>query len=148
MEPHTFNQIIRELVFKGSLRWILPVEGVYDEVERMDGAAKKWLSTYDTSIQASTVSKPLASPSFPYYPFLRQCYRSDSMKNRLRLWGIIKQFDDIWADYCLHGWQRDVFYNRNPISTGIAEMACWATDHDVADGNSARCWMCEIVASS
>jgi hypothetical protein len=145
MEPHTFHQIVRQLLLKGSLRWILPVKDAYNEVKRMHGAAIKWLSAYDTSIRAGTVVRPLTSPSFPYYPFLRQCFRSDSMMNRRRLWGIVKQFDDIWADYRLRGWQRDVFYCRNPTFTGVrplSEMACWATDDDVA--KQAGCWMCSM----
>jgi hypothetical protein len=31
------------------------------------------------------------------------------MRNRERLWDIVKQFDDLWRDYRLHIWQRDVF---------------------------------------
>ena len=105
-----FNQIIREILFIGSLRWILPVEHAHGEVERMDNVAKKWLSVHGPF---ESTTKPLASPFFPYYPFLRACYNSDSMMNRRRLWGIVKQFDPIWADYRLHGWQRDVFVDSD-----------------------------------
>jgi hypothetical protein len=129
MEPHTFNLIIREALFHGALRWVLPVNGAYDETERMDDVARKWLSTHGTlsddtvSPQASIhgVVTPLASLYFPHYAFLRECYKSDSMMNRKRLWGIVKQFDAIWTDYRLNGWERDVFY--------VGWVTCFSRTH-------------------
>ena len=120
MEPRTFNLIIRGALFHGTLRWVLPVNGAYDETERMGDVARKWLSTHGT-LSADTVSPPasihgivtpLMSLYFPYYAFLRECYKSDSMMNRKRLWGIVKQFDVIWTDYRLNGWERNVFYGH------------------------------------
>jgi hypothetical protein len=46
MESHMFNQIIRQALFNGALRWVLPVKGAYDQVERMDDVAEMALHVW------------------------------------------------------------------------------------------------------
>lgn len=52
---------------------------------------------------------PLFDSTFPLFAFLRTCYTDDSMRSRRRRWMLIKQFDELWANYRAHGWQRDSF---------------------------------------
>jgi hypothetical protein len=116
-ESSTFNQIAREAVFNGTLRWLLPVNDTYGEIENATKVAQVWLSAYSDASNSVTPSEsslrgitiPFASNSFPYWVFIPACYKSHSMMNRKRLWGIVKQFDILWKDYRLNGWERDHF---------------------------------------
>lgn len=60
-------------------------------------------------------SAMLLSPHLDRLAFLRACWESDSMMNRKRLWGQVKQFERIWADYRLHGWHVDRFYSSDDL---------------------------------
>jgi hypothetical protein len=109
MEPHMFNQIIREAMIYGCLRWIIPVEGAYDEVKRFDETARKWLrpsnappdetNDHDSDAHLLNATMLPTLETFPYLAFLRACFASHSMMNRRRIWGIVKQFDEIWSGH-------------------------------------------------
>lgn len=105
------NQTIKAVVLSGSEFWILPVTTKAGEEERALHVAKEWLATAspDRDVLLTTPESPFHSSAFPYLAFVHACYESDSMRNRQRLWNIVKQFDSLWRDYRLHGWQRDVF---------------------------------------
>lgn len=49
-------------------------------------------------------------PHFPALAFIAACWSSDSMMNRKRLWGQVRQFEGLWQEYRLHGWQVNRFY--------------------------------------
>lgn len=55
------------------------------------------------------------SPRLDLLAFIRGCWDSDSMMNRKRLWGQVKQFQTLWVDYRLHGWERDRFYSSDDL---------------------------------
>jgi hypothetical protein len=55
------------------------------------------------------MDSPLDDPSFPYIQFVRSCFESNSMRNRRRLWGQVKQMEKVWMDYRVHGWKVDRF---------------------------------------
>jgi len=54
------------------------------------------LSLLHLTTRVSLNSVRWDSPRFPAYAFVRACYESDSMMNRKRLWGIVKQVEEIW----------------------------------------------------
>ena len=105
------NQVMRTAVFKGPAFWILPVKTIPEEEELAEAIALEWLHsvTEKKSALAGGCKSAFQSGSFPYAAFVHACYESDSMRNRERFWRIVKQFDNLWRDYRLHGWQRDVF---------------------------------------
>jgi hypothetical protein len=108
-EPGFLNQVVKAAVLTGSAFWILPVKTIAGEEERAQHTAMEWLATVSSESSTFDVKSPFRSASFPYFAFVHACYESDSMRNRERLWNIVKQFDDLWRDYRLHGWQRGVF---------------------------------------
>ena len=108
-EPAFLNQTIKDAVLSGSEFWILPVTTIAGEEERALHVAKEWLAAASSDRDVLTTESPFHSSAFPYLAFVHACYESDSMRNRQRLWNIVKQFDGLWRDYRLHGWQRDVF---------------------------------------
>lgn len=57
----------------------------------------------------------LAHPQFPHLRFVRACWDSDSMMNRKRLWGMVKQFDGLWKEYRTNGWDVDRFFPSEEI---------------------------------
>ena len=102
-ESSFLNQTIKATVLGGSEFWILPVTTLPGEEERARQVAMNWFTTASSDHPLTTES-PFHSPSFPYLAFVHACYESDSMRNRQRLWNIVKQFDGLWRDYRLHGW--------------------------------------------
>lgn len=108
-EPAFLNQTIKVAVLSGSEFWMLPVTTIPGEVERALHVAMEWLATASSDRDVVTTDSPFYSSAFPYLAFVHACYESDSMRNRQRLWNIVKHFDGVWKDYRLHGWQRDVF---------------------------------------
>jgi len=108
-EPAFLNQTIKVAVLWGSEFWILPVTTIAGEEERALHVAMEWLATTSSGRDVLTTGSPFHSSAFPYLAFVHACYKSDSMRNRQRLWNIVKQFDGLWRDYRLHGWQPDVF---------------------------------------
>jgi hypothetical protein len=110
-EPTFLNHTIKAAVLGGSAFWILPIKTIAGEEERAQRIGMEWLAAVpsENSETVCTLESPFYSASFPYVAFVHACYESDSMRNRERLWNIVKQFDDLWRDYRLHGWQRDMF---------------------------------------
>ncbi|KAF8801727.1 hypothetical protein BYT27DRAFT_7197720 [Phlegmacium glaucopus] len=115
-EPAFLNQVIKEAMLRGSAFWILPVAAIPGEMERAWEVANQWLvmASSNRAREVQPRKSPFNSPSFPF-----ACYGSDSMRNRQRFWNIAKQFDGIWRDYRLNGWQRDIFtsYGEAPLDT-------------------------------
>lgn len=62
-------------------------------------------------VPGSSVLPLVKSPHFPRLAFVRECWASDSMRNRRRLWGQVAQFEELWRDYRLHGWRVDRFFH-------------------------------------
>ncbi|KAJ7645911.1 hypothetical protein DFH06DRAFT_579665 [Mycena polygramma] len=77
-------------VHRGDLGWILPVKGVKGEVERANTAARGWYS------ECSELASVFDSKDFPFSRFVSECSRSNSMRNRRRLWNIFKQYKALW----------------------------------------------------
>jgi len=110
-EPHFLNQVFKAAVLGGSAFWILPVRTIVGEEKRAEEIGMEWLANV-RGVNSTVIEgwrSVFYSESFPYVTFVHACYESDSMRNRERFWKIVKQFDDIWRDYRVHGWQRDVF---------------------------------------
>ncbi|KAJ7645904.1 hypothetical protein DFH06DRAFT_1424523 [Mycena polygramma] len=77
-------------VHHGDLGWILPVENVKGEVERANTAARGWYP------ERSELASVLDSKDFPFSRFVSECSKSNSMRNRRRLWSIYKQYEVLW----------------------------------------------------
>jgi hypothetical protein len=106
------KQVIKRAIFEGSLRWVLPVSNFPGDEERALAAIAKWVPEGSIVFENSskpTASKYLSSSVFPHVEFIRACFEDGSMLNRKRLWDNVKQFDGLWRDYRLHGWQCDRF---------------------------------------
>lgn len=119
----------------GELRWLLPVRGLMNEEEHAYAAARLWFPEYRDLVTSGTsdrdsssekrisvLAELLAHPEFPIFPFLRACWESDSMKNRRRLWGIVKQFDTLWKEYRTNGPKVHRFFPSEEI------LACLQRD--------------------
>ncbi|KAF8155696.1 hypothetical protein B0H34DRAFT_860014 [Crassisporium funariophilum] len=106
-DSNYFRYILREMASDPSrcLYWIRPVSAL-GEVGKANQALSTWISEPSSSLGPSC---PLDDTNFPYIPFIRACYESDSMRNRQRLWGQVKQFEEVWRDYRAHGWIVDRF---------------------------------------
>ncbi|KAJ7870741.1 hypothetical protein B0H14DRAFT_236296 [Mycena olivaceomarginata] len=89
-------------VHSAEFRWILPVAAVAGEVQRANRAAMKWCSKSAGARARQARSAParlacvLDSKDFPFSHFLRECLKSDSMRNRERLWKISQQYITLW----------------------------------------------------
>jgi hypothetical protein len=103
--------MFKTAVLSGSLFWILPVATLPGEENRARRIAMEWpgLAMVSSAQDALVVELPFHAALFPYVAFVHACYKSENMQNRERLWKIVKQFDGLWRDYRLHGWQRDIF---------------------------------------
>lgn len=131
--PAFLDRVLQEAITHGSLRWLLPVDGLLDEHARASAALQTWLpeacrsapspcprapsSTADVHGDgAASVAQPSArilfmSPHLDRVAFVHACWQSDSMMNRKRLWGQVQQFEALWTEYRLNGWQGDRFYS-------------------------------------
>lgn len=102
-KPQLVNQLLKRRICLplGSLHWLLPVSTMDGEEDRFWKATKTWFpSGRDTNIFYST---------FPLFEFVKANYRTSSMKNRRRLWGISQQFRELWIQYRTEGYEDDVF---------------------------------------
>lgn len=64
--------------------------------------------------------KPLLlDPQFPALAFIQACLKSDSMRNRRRLWGMAQQIEGVERKYRVDGWEVDRFYPSEEI---VADM--------------------------
>ncbi|KAJ7766386.1 hypothetical protein DFH07DRAFT_1013659 [Mycena maculata] len=84
------DEILWHQVHHGDLRWVLPVRGVKDEVERANSAVKGWYGN------PAGLASAFDSREFPFARFMLECARSNSMRNRRRLWLIYKQYKVLW----------------------------------------------------
>ena len=75
---------------------------------------------------------PLFDPTFPLAAFLAAFRTSASMRARRRRWGLVKQWDRLFAAYRRDGWERDVF--TPPETTwaqsdyGLLQCQCKTTE--------------------
>src|ERR1700683_3150063 len=111
-DPPYLKQVLKQAIIGGSLRWILPVETLPGEVQSALNAFSTWSDKSSpvvlegiASCKLESILQLLALPSFPHFQFTRACFDSDSMMNRKRLWGIVKQYDGLWRDYRLRGYE-------------------------------------------
>lgn len=111
-----FNHVLKEMTADISrpLYWVRPATTRDGEVERARGPLQTWLpSLEETNIvnrnSVEGADLPLESPNFPFYEFIRECRESDSMCNRKRIWGTVKQLEEVWCDYRRRGWRVDRF---------------------------------------
>ncbi|KAH8824498.1 hypothetical protein DL96DRAFT_1614272 [Flagelloscypha sp. PMI_526] len=87
------SMLIRDMIQDGALQWIQPCSLIENEVENANAALLTWLPDKDCT-------NPLQSPHFPILSFLHTCFiKSGSMKNRHRIWGMIKQLERRWVAY-------------------------------------------------
>ncbi|KAH7928587.1 hypothetical protein BV22DRAFT_1058536 [Leucogyrophana mollusca] len=105
--PEFLDLTMKEMIARGSLRWIMPVESMPGEVERAVDAAKAWLS-FDSEPDVGDTSVFSAS-AFPAFKFVYACFQSDSMRNRQRIWGQAKQYELLWKDFRSKGWEVNRF---------------------------------------
>lgn len=108
------NRILRGMMTSCShpLFWILPVAAVDGEVVSAQKIASQWTQLADNAPSSAPNREsrsPFTTPDFPTLKFVRECYNSDSMKNRRRLWRNVKQIEDVWRDYRENGYQVDRF---------------------------------------
>ncbi|KAI0047357.1 hypothetical protein FA95DRAFT_1606155 [Auriscalpium vulgare] len=112
--PDVVNGFFRNRVVSphGELYWILPLRLVPNEVERCHSTAAKWISSEDTQ-NVTGAHGPFGSPDFPYGPFVRACLvkSNSSMRNRERIWGMVKQVEKLWNAYREHGYKVDRFFH-------------------------------------
>ncbi|KAF8873058.1 hypothetical protein CPB84DRAFT_1753386 [Gymnopilus junonius] len=95
----------------GCLFWVRPVTTMHGEEKKAYDAISTFLLRTEAAEQDSD-SSPLSlfdHKDFPWYYFVRRCFESDSMINRKRIWGQVKQLEGIWRDYRIHGWEVDRF---------------------------------------
>ena len=119
--PHFVDLILKEAIVRGQFRWISPVEAMPAEVDCANEIFNQWISVYSARhIDAlekppsrSNTQNPLLLPNFPRLAFIHACYQSDSMMNRLRIWGIVKQYEALWMNYRTNGWKKKRFYHKS-----------------------------------
>ncbi|KAH8826288.1 hypothetical protein DL96DRAFT_1607633 [Flagelloscypha sp. PMI_526] len=90
-KPILLPLLLRNMITSphGSLRWIQPCPLVEGEVEKANEALRTWTEFAD----------PLSAPDFPFVEFVHTCLvQSNSMRNRRRLWRMIKQVEDLIYD--------------------------------------------------
>ncbi|GJE96639.1 hypothetical protein PsYK624_128390 [Phanerochaete sordida] len=75
---------------------------------------------------------PLFNPAFPLAAFLRAFRTSASMRARRRRWGLVKQWDALFAAYRRDGWERDVFTPSGTVwaqgEDGVLRCQCTTKD--------------------
>lgn len=114
----------------GCLFWVRPVADMPGDEENATPVLSRWLTSYansgelvdpqnertpegmaggNTQVTSTILGSPFEDPSFPYIPFVRSCFENQSMKNRRRLWGQVKQMEPVWREYRVHGWKVNRF---------------------------------------
>ncbi|KAJ7642316.1 hypothetical protein DFH06DRAFT_1427648 [Mycena polygramma] len=86
------EEVLWHHVHYGDLGWILPVSRVADEVDRANTALLGWYP------KPAGLACALDSREFPFSRFIPVCFKSDSMRNRHRLWKIYKQYRALWEE--------------------------------------------------
>ena len=112
--PDFADRVMKESIAHGHLRWLSPVDTMPSEVARANKIFKQWISVYVPEEPSSSfhldARNLLLLPHFPCFAFVYACLHSDSMKNRERIWGMVKQYDALWMDYRTNGWKQNRFY--------------------------------------
>ncbi|KAH8831829.1 hypothetical protein DL96DRAFT_1589130 [Flagelloscypha sp. PMI_526] len=93
IQPGILPLLLRELVTSpsGSLRWLQPCSLVEGEVENANIALRSWIKL--------DYKDPLQAQEFPFVEFVHACMvQSASMKNRRRIWRMIKQVEAMLFD--------------------------------------------------
>ncbi|KAF9524629.1 hypothetical protein CPB83DRAFT_773595 [Crepidotus variabilis] len=114
-EPTFYSRVLRGMLTHPGrcLYWVLPLTSIPKEAERAKDAMNSWIDAEDRQTkvnwnQSSFILK-LIDPEFPLAAFVKACFSSDSMMNRKRIWGQVKQLEEVWRDYRLNGWRIDRF---------------------------------------
>lgn len=94
-----------------STRWLLPVGSINGETEAATSAARGWLAP----------EHALSSTSGP--PSLHQ-------SNRRQFQGIIQQFQVIWRNYRMTGWERGEIFSM----FGVEELPPGSDEADSEEG--------------
>ncbi|KAH8818598.1 hypothetical protein DL96DRAFT_1714896 [Flagelloscypha sp. PMI_526] len=93
---NVFMPILHKMVLFGALRWVKPCAMVEGEVEDAREALFTWLQPQEAE-ECSHEDDPFLSPRFRWIPFIHAClHKSDSMRNRRRLWNMAKQLEGMW----------------------------------------------------
>ncbi|KAH8814504.1 hypothetical protein DL96DRAFT_1820687 [Flagelloscypha sp. PMI_526] len=88
-----FSALLREMILRGSLRWLNPCPSAPNEVIEANLSLSTWIHNKGTGIP----THPFQAPGFRFLPFVHTCFvHSFSMRSRRRLWGIIKQVEKRW----------------------------------------------------
>jgi hypothetical protein len=104
-----------------SIYWFMPVNTVMGEVERFDEACKNSITlNSDGKNEPSLPDLALCfTYEFPLYDFVRTNYRTESMRNRRRLWRISQQFRHEWYRYRTEGYEYNVYELGLPSRTRV-----------------------------
>ncbi|TCD71918.1 hypothetical protein EIP91_000050 [Steccherinum ochraceum] len=105
------RRFVRQSVHFGEYNYVLPATPA--ELVIANEVAKRWLG--ESGVEHAGLD-PFVHPEFPYPAFISACIRSDSMKNRRRIRGIIEQFKELWRKYRSAGWKVDRFYPPNELA--------------------------------
>ncbi|KAF8903674.1 hypothetical protein CPB84DRAFT_1677885 [Gymnopilus junonius] len=116
-DPLLLNRNLRAMANSpsGCLFWVKPVNSMTGELKKGYNAVSTFLLNVGTGTDIGMVSKevttlvPFDHIDFPWYYFVQRCFESDSMMNRKRIWGQVKQFENVWRDYRENGWEVDRF---------------------------------------
>ncbi|KAH8824500.1 hypothetical protein DL96DRAFT_1682696 [Flagelloscypha sp. PMI_526] len=93
VQEGSLTTLVRGMIQDGDLQWIQPCSLVENEIEKANAALITWFDD-------KNCANPLQSHSFPILPFLHACFlKSGSMKNRHRIWRMIKQLERQWIAY-------------------------------------------------
>ncbi|KAH8826595.1 hypothetical protein DL96DRAFT_1608432 [Flagelloscypha sp. PMI_526] len=91
-----FPIFLREMVLRGSLRWLNPSPFAENEVARANESLITWIG----SKGREAVSNPFQDPGFPFLAFVYTCLvHSFSMRSRRRLWRIITNLEKHWIAF-------------------------------------------------
>jgi len=107
------DHVAREMLLHGPLQWILPVSAVQGEVQAARAAAEMWIDFARSgpgSASRLSASATFYAGDFPAFAFVGACFRSDSMRNRRRIYGQVKQFEALWREFRTKGWEVDRFH--------------------------------------
>ncbi|PPQ96046.1 hypothetical protein CVT26_004679 [Gymnopilus dilepis] len=112
------NQVVKGMAASpsGCLFWLRPVAAMRGEESKAYEALSTYLPPAESKAgdELGTAEKlgpvsPWDHKHFPWHEFVRRCFQSDFMRNRRRLWRQVEQFEEVWRDYRMNGWEVDRF---------------------------------------
>ncbi|EIW78300.1 hypothetical protein CONPUDRAFT_138635 [Coniophora puteana RWD-64-598 SS2] len=115
-DPNVLDHVAREMLLHGPLQWILPVSAVKGSAQAARAAAEMWIGfarSGSGSASQSSAAAPFYDGDFPAFAFVDACFRSDSMRNRRRIYGQVKQFEALWREFRVKGWAVDRFHRSS-----------------------------------